>query len=120
MFKLRGIAFSAAACMAMFAGAANAECSIFENFNYEGKSGVVQNNDLLRFTDDSRSLITDRKVREFRDPSWLNLISSVKVTPGCKAVFWNEKGSHFFFSADTPEFPQEHNDKSIAISCDCR
>lgn len=95
MSKLAVSLISGAFWMAAFAGVANAECTIAEHFNYEGQSGVVQDNDLLRFTDDNRTLVTTHEVREFRDPSWLNKISSVKVTENCRAVFWNENGAQF-------------------------
>ncbi len=119
MSKLVVSLLSGAFWMAAFAGVANAECTISEHFNYEGQAGVVQDNDLLRFTDDNRTLISNRQVREFRDASWLKKISSVKMTEHCKAVFWNENGVQFTFTADTPAFAEDLNDQSIAVYCEC-
>jgi hypothetical protein len=99
MSKLVVSSMSGALWMAAFAGVANAECTIAEHFDYEGRYGVVQKNDLLRFTGDNRTLVTSHKVREFRDTSWLNKISSVKVTENCKTVFWKENGAHFAINA---------------------
>ena len=63
MSKLVVSLMSGAFWMAAFAGVANAECTISEHFDYTGQTGVVQDNDLLRFTDDDRTLLTSQNVR---------------------------------------------------------
>lgn len=111
---------------ALFGGVVHASCSIHEHRDFQGASGVVQNNHYLRFATKSSPQdrhLPARKNATYWDPSWYNKVSSVQLTDGCKAVFFMTPGNtltgHQVLSETTAMFPEGLNDKTTGMICEC-
>lgn len=119
---LAGTAFVA---MSLSAGS-QATCTIHEHWDYQGDNGAVQDNDYVRFAEkgskEDRHLPA-RQNRTFWDPSWYNKVSSVEVSNGCRATFYmtpgNKAKGHVVFRESTPRFPEDINDKTHGVVCEC-
>lgn len=111
----------AAAALLLGAASANAACTIYEHFDFKGKSGTVQDNQLLRFNAEGapESTLMNRKVPTFRDASWFKLVSSVQTSDNCEAVFYNHGFGHRQFRT-TAQLPQNYNDASQGMFCNCK
>lgn len=106
-------------------GQANAACKISEHWDFKGQTGVVQDNDYVRFavkdSPEDRHLPA-RKNRTFWDASWYNKVSAVELSPNCKAVFFMTPGlgqGHVIVKETTPRMPENLNDKTQGIVCEC-
>ncbi len=102
-----------------------AACKIATENNLGGQVGVLQANDYLRFYPEGQSGgLPARKERTFNDPSWHNKISSVEMPSNCKAVFFMSPGSakkgHVVVAKTTMELPEEINDKTHGLICECK
>ncbi|MEA3641414.1 MAG: hypothetical protein VBE63_15930 [Lamprobacter sp.] len=109
-----------------FTGVAGAACTISEDFDFGGQTGTVQNNDYLRFYPEGQSGgLPAKSNRTFNDPSWLNKISSVKLSDDCIAVFFmspNNGGplqGHQVVRETTAKFSEGLNDKTHGMICEC-
>jgi len=110
-----------------FTGVAGAACTISEDFDFGGQTGVVQDNDYLRFYPEGQSGgLPAKSNRTFNDPSWLNKISSVKLSDNCIAVFFmspNNGGplqGHQVVRETTGRFSEGLNDKTHGMICECK
>ncbi|MFP4494532.1 MAG: hypothetical protein ACLFN3_01315 [Halochromatium sp.] len=97
-----------------------------EDFDFGGQTGTVQNNDYLRFYPKGQSGgLPAKSNRTFNDPSWLNKISSVKLSDNCIAVFFmspNNGGplqGHQVVRETTAKFSEGLNDKTHGMICEC-
>lgn len=106
-------------------GQASAACKISEHWDFKGQTGVVQDNDYVRFavkdSPEDRHLPA-RKNRTFWDASWYNKVSAVELSPNCKAVFFMTPGlgqGHVIVKETTPRMPENLNDKTQGIVCEC-
>lgn len=106
-------------------GQASASCKISEHWDFQGQTGVVQDNDYLRFADKGSpedKHLPARQNRTFWDASWRNKISAVELTPNCKAVFFMSPGlgeGHVAVKETTPRLPENLNDKTQGMICEC-
>ncbi len=115
-----------AACLLLLSGTANAACSIHQDWDFKGASGEVQKNDYLRFvtkgSPEDRHLPA-RQNPTYWDPSWYNQVSSLQLTNGCKAVFFMTPGNkltgHQIIRESTARFPEDLNDKTTGMVCEC-
>lgn len=114
-----------AATVVFTAGQVSAACKISEHWDFQGQTGVVQDNDYLRFavegSPEDRHLPA-KKNRTFWDASWRNKISAVELSPNCKAVFFMTPGlgqGHVVVKETTPRLPENINDKTQGMVCEC-
>lgn len=116
------VLFGSIACTSI----AQAECSIYEHENYEGKSGVIQDNDYVKFygeNEDDGVMPRDvPNARVFRDPSWRNILSSFRSSDNCDVVMYTTPSAnkhHVRYKGNTPTLG-ENNDKSASVLCQCK
>lgn len=68
-------------------------CEIFSQAGFQGTQGLIIANDMVRFqpeTDAARNVSGTPAQRVFFDASWLNNIRSVKTTPSCILIAWDQ------------------------------
>lgn len=115
-------AFATAAATLLFgAVSANAACTLFEHANFQGQSGVLGENHLLRFNAAGTAdpVLMNRKVETFRDPSWFKKLSAVQTSDNCEAIVWNLGSGHRQFRT-TVLLPPEFNDATQGVFCQCK
>lgn len=110
----------------LYTGVANAECQIFEHVDFQGKAGVIQNNDWVKFygeNEDNGVMPRDNQdARVFRDASWRNILSSFKTSANCDVLLYTTPDAnkyHKRYHGDTPNIG-ENNDKSASVLCQCK
>ncbi len=135
------IAAASAVLIALSAGSAFAQsaqsgtCQIYQDYDYGGKSGTVvgtaQSGDAVLFVNEGdapqnlKEFLGGRVgYRLFYDPSWNNMLSSVKVASGCTAEFHNslqmQQGSTMPFDSYTSDTPRvKNNDSAKMVICRC-
>ncbi len=125
--KTLPVMIAALSAALLFSGVAGAACTISEDFDFGGQTGVVQDNDYLRFYPEGQSGgLPAKSNRTFNDPSWLNNISSVKLSDNCIAVFFmspNNGGplqGHQVVRETTAQFSEGLNDKTHGMICECK
>lgn len=125
--KMVLVMIAALSAALLFTGVAGAACTISEDFDFGGQTGIVQDNDYLRFYPEGQSGgLPAKSNRTFNDPSWLNKISSVKLSDNCIAVFFlspNNGGplrGHYPVRETTAQFPEGLNDKTHGMICECK
>jgi hypothetical protein len=109
---------AAAASLAMLSNAAQAQCMIYSEPNYQGAAGIIQPNDIVHFYKQDTSKDYSSYFRYFYDPSWKNNLRSSKTTNSCILMLNQDEDaalkSKVNFSGETPD-----NNLSNIMSAQC-
>jgi hypothetical protein len=109
---------AAAASLAMLSSAAQAQCMIYSEPNYQGAAGIVQPNDVVVFHD--HNLKNNSHFRYFTDKSWFNNIRSSKTTGTCELGKNSQKGGLVVNEVRLKgDHPNHDSNMAAMVACYC-
>ncbi len=101
-------------------------CEIFTQAGFQGTQGLIIANDMLRFqpeTDAAKNVSGTGAQRVFFDASWLNNIRSVKTSPSCTLIAWDQtdlQSPQRFYRGENAALDAASQGKIGAALCQCQ